>query len=81
MRTSNTAPAKPLTKTSLATTTDTVTCPLDGVDYIGLASVLSALECADQHRVTLDCIQVLRMEAPEVRTLMRFADQFARQVG
>src|SRR5258708_3758274 len=54
---------------------------LDGGDCEGLTKVFVALWLDDRYRVTLDCSQLDSLGTNEVRTLIRFAVQFAHHGG
>ncbi len=71
----------PKPKANVSQAIGTVVCLLDGVDYAGLTGVLGALARESQYRVTLDCVQVPRLGPGEIRTLIRFAKQFAFRGG
>jgi hypothetical protein len=54
---------------------------LNGVDYHGLTNLFVALWQEERFRVALDCSQLDSLGMNEVRTLIRFADQFAHHGG
>jgi ABC-type transporter Mla MlaB component len=54
---------------------------LEGVDYKGLIKLLVTLWQEARFRVRLDCSQLDSLGTSEVRTLIRFADQFSHHGG
>ncbi len=52
-------------------------CLLNGSNYRELSYLLEELAHEGQHRVVFDCSHVRRLGPVEIRTLVKFADQFA----
>lgn len=54
---------------------------LDEIDYAALTDFFGAFYREGQYRVVVDCSHLERLGPVEVRTLIRFADQFAQRGG
>src|SRR6266699_960319 len=54
---------------------------LNGVDYDGLTKLFAALWKEERFCIALDCLRLDSLGTNEVRTLIRFADQFAHHGG